>query len=132
MSGLKNSGKKAIDAMLSPQKVDVALQKFTRPTVAAGKTTYPSSQRDLKNLGFHFDLSDHTRQVTDTRPGAKQGDTRTVNVFHWQAAAQAETKSIKDWIKKNGSHARIQTFEVPQDATKDEFKDIMNAAAGKL
>jgi hypothetical protein len=132
MSGLKNSGKKAVDAILNPQKIDVAFQKFTRPTVAPGKTTYPTSQRDLKNMGFHFDLGDHTRQVPDTRPNAKPGATRAANVFNWQAAAQAESKSIKDWIRKNGSHANIQTFEVPQDATKEEFEDILRTAAKKL
>lgn len=63
MSGLKNSGKKAVDAILNPPKVDVAFQKFTRPTVGAGKTTFPTSQRDLKNIGFYFDLADHTCQV---------------------------------------------------------------------
>lgn len=129
MSGLKNSGKKAIEAMLNPQKVDVTLQKFTRPTVGAGKPTFPTSQRDLKNIGFHFDLADHKRQVPDTRPNAKPGATRTANVFHWQAAAQAESKSIKDWIKKNGSHAVIQTLEVPEDATKEEFEEILRTTA---
>lgn len=121
MSGLKNSGKKAVDAILNPQKIDVAFQKFTRPTVGAGKPTFPTSQRDLKNIGFHFDLADHSRQVPDARPNAKPGATRTANVFHWQAAAQAESKSIKDWIQKNGSHAVIQTLEFPVDATKEEF-----------
>ncbi|KAE8377772.1 hypothetical protein BDV26DRAFT_262921 [Aspergillus bertholletiae] len=132
MSGLKKSGKKAIEAMLGPQKIDVTFQKFTRPTVAPGNPTYPTSQRDLKNIGFHFDLSDHTRQVPDTRSGAKPGDTRTANVFNWQAAAQAESKSIKDWVKKNGSHNVIHTFEVPQDATKEEFEEIMRTAAENL
>ncbi|EEQ89761.1 hypothetical protein RJZ56_001747 [Blastomyces dermatitidis] len=71
----------------------------------------PSSQRDLKNIGFHWDLSDHTREILDTRPGAKPGAKRTANVFHWQAAARAESKSITDWIKKNGSHAVIKTIQ---------------------
>ena len=132
MSGLKNSGKKAIDTILDPQRVDVALQKFTRPTVGAGKPTFPTSQRDLKSIGFHFDLGDHTRQVPDTRPNAKPGATRTANVFKWQAAAQAESKSIKDWIKKNGQHAVIQTLEIPEDATKEEFENIMRTAAKSL
>ncbi|KAJ5779906.1 hypothetical protein N7457_005066 [Penicillium paradoxum] len=132
MSGLKNSGKKAVDAILNPQKIDVAFQKFTRPTVGAGKTIFPTSQRDLKNIGFHFDLGDHTRQVPDSRPNAKPGTTRTSNVINWQAAAQAESKSIKDWIRKNGSHAVIQTLEVPEDATKEEFEEILRTAANNL
>ncbi|KAJ5828198.1 uncharacterized protein N7525_006451 [Penicillium rubens] len=132
MSGLKNSGKKAVDAILNPQKIDVAFQKFTRPTVGAGKTVFPTSQRDLKNIGFHFDLSDHTRQVPDNRPNAKPGATRTSNVIKWQAAAQAESKSIKDWIRKNGLHAEVQTLEIPEDATKEEFEQILRMAANKL
>ncbi|KAE8130872.1 hypothetical protein BDV38DRAFT_42255 [Aspergillus pseudotamarii] len=132
MSGLKKSGKKAVEAILNPKKIDVALQKFTRPAVGAGKPTFPTSQRDLKNIGFHFDLADHTREVPDSRPNAKPGATRKANVFHWQAAAQAEAKSIKDWIQKNGSHAVIQTLEVPVDATKEEFEEILKTAAEKL
>ena len=118
--------------MLDPKKLEIVHQKFTRPTVEPGNPTFPTSQRDLENIGFHFDLGDHTREVPDQRPGAKDGATRTANVFQWQAAAQAESKSIKDWVRKNGSHSVITEIKVPQDATKEEFVEIMKATAEDL
>ncbi|GLA56040.1 hypothetical protein AnigIFM63604_004098 [Aspergillus niger] len=132
MSGLKKAGKRALETMLDPKKLEIVHQKFTRPTVEPGNPTFPTSQRDLKNIGFHFDLGDHTREVPDQRPGAKDGATRTANVFQWQAAAQAESKSIKDWVRKNGSHSVITEIKVPQDATKEEFVEIMKATAEDL
>ncbi|KMU79027.1 hypothetical protein CISG_07334 [Coccidioides immitis RMSCC 3703] len=89
MSGLRGSGKKAIDTILSPQKIDVAYQKFVRPSAAAGQTTYPSSQRDLKNLGFHFDLSDHTRQLDLSLANILlvPGSTKIASVIDWQDAS---------------------------------------------
>jgi hypothetical protein len=71
-------------------------------------------------------------KVPDTRPGVKPGATRTANIFHWQVAAQAEAKSIKDWVKKHGSHLVITTVAVPEDASKDEFKALMEKAAEEL
>jgi len=132
MSGLKGSAKKAVETMTSSQRLDTAFRKFTKPTAEPGKVTYPASQRDFKILGFHWDRSDHKREVPDTRPGAKPGATRIANVFHWQAAAQAEAKSIKDWVKKHGSHSVITTVVVPEDASKDEFKALMAKAAEEL
>ncbi|KAJ5788892.1 uncharacterized protein N7518_005903 [Penicillium psychrosexuale] len=132
MTGLRRTGKKAIEFMMSPQELDVAYQKFTTPTAAPGNPTWPATERDLKNIGFHWDKRDRTRQVLDTRPGAAPGTTRTANVFHWQAAAQAESRSIQNWVRRNGFHAVITTIEVPQDATLEEFKEIMAAAAEGL
>jgi hypothetical protein len=120
MSSFKNAEEKAIDTILGPQLNRCRLSRFTRPTVGAGKPAYPTSQRDLKNLGSHFDLSDHTWEVPGTR--GETGDTTTANVFTWQAAAQEESKPVKDWVKKNGSHSVIHTFEVPQDAAKEKFE----------
>jgi hypothetical protein len=75
---------------------DILAQKFTHPTAKPSKPTWPTSQKKLKNVGFHFDLSDITKTIPDTRPGAAKGATRKTNVFKWQAASEAEQKSIKD------------------------------------
>ncbi|RAK89041.1 hypothetical protein BO79DRAFT_217747 [Aspergillus costaricaensis CBS 115574] len=91
-------GKKAVEHMLDPKRIKVVHRKFTRPTVGAGKPTYPTTERELGAIGFYFDRGDHTREIADTRPTAKPGDTRTANIFHWQAASQAKSLSNQSWI----------------------------------
>lgn len=118
--------------MTKPENIEKVTQRFTRPTASPGKTTYPTSQRELKNVGFHFDLSQVTKTIPDTRPGAAKGATREANVFKWQAASEAERKSIKDWIRTHGSHADAATLIVPKDASYEELTEILNDAAGKI
>ena len=132
MSGLGGATKSAVAFMTKPQNIEKVVQKFTHPTVKPGKPTWPTSQRELKNIGFHFDLSDTTRTIPDTRPGAAEGATRKANVFKWQAASEAERKSIKEWIKKNGSHAEAAVLVIPEDASEEEFTEILNDAAGNI
>ena len=132
MSGLRGAGKHAVALMTQPQNIEKVAEKFTHPTVAPGKTMWPTSQRDLKNVGFHFDLSDVTKTIPDTRPGAAKGATRKAYVVKWQAANEAERQSIKDWIKKHGSHAEAAVLIVPEDASDEEFKELLNDAASKL
>lgn len=110
----------------------LVLQKFTRPTVGLGNTTWPKAQKELKNVGFHFDLSDVTRNIPDDRPGAAKGATRKAHVFKWQAAREAEDSSIKNWIKKHGTHAVAATLEIPEDASHEEFTQILNDTASKI
>lgn len=52
-------------------------------------------------------VSDITKSIPDTRPGAAKSVTRKANVFKWQAASEAERKS-------------------------EEFIEIMNNAAGQI
>ena len=132
MSGLGGAAKNAVSFMTKPQNIEKVTQKFTRPTASPGKTTWPTSQKELKNVGFHFDLSDVTKNVPDTRSGAAKDATRKANVFKWQAASEAERKSIKDWIRTHGSHAEAATLIVPEDASYKEFTEILNEAAGKI
>ena len=132
MSGLGGAAKNAVSLMTKPQNIEKVTQKFTRPTVSPGKTTWPTSQKELKKVGFHFDLSDVTKTIPDARPGAAEGATRRANVFKWQAASEAERKSIKDWIRKHGSHAEAATLVVPEDASNEEITEILKEAAGKI
>lgn len=74
---------------------------------------WTTSQKELKNVGFPFDLSDMTKIIPETRPDAAKG-ARKANVFKWQAASEAERKSIKDWIRTHGSHAEAATLMVPE------------------
>ena len=67
MSGLKGAAKNAASFMTSSQNIEKIAQKFTHPTASPGKTTWPTSQKKLKNVGFHFDLSDVTKTIPDTR-----------------------------------------------------------------
>ncbi|MCJ1423865.1 hypothetical protein MMC29_001750 [Sticta canariensis] len=115
MSGLGGAAKSAVSFMTNPHKIEK-----------------PTSQKELKNVRFHFDLSDVTKTVPDTRPGAAKGATRKANVFKWQAASEAERKSIKDWIRAHGSHAEAAELIVPEDASYEEFSKILNDAAGKI
>ncbi|KAL9130017.1 MAG: hypothetical protein Q9217_001701 [Psora testacea] len=132
MSGLRGAAKNAVSFMTKPQSIEEVAKNFTHPTAGPGKPTWPTSQRELKNVGFHFDLSDVTKTIPDTRPGAAKGATRQANVFKWQAASEAERKSIKDWIKTHGSHAEAATLIVPEDASHEEFTEILNDIAGKI
>lgn len=81
ISKLKTSGKKIINTILNPQKIDVTFQKFTKPTTKTSKTIFPTSQQDLKNIRFHFDLSNHTHQIPDNRPNTKPDTTQTSNII---------------------------------------------------
>jgi len=132
MSELGGAAKSAASFMTKPQNIEKVAQKFTRPTTSPGKPTWPTSQKELKNVGFHFDLSDVIKTILDTRPGAAKGATRKANVFKWQAASEAEQKSIKDWIRAHGSHAEAAVLIVPEDASYEEFTEILNEAAGKI
>ena len=132
MSGLGGAAKSAVSFMTTPQNIGKVVQKFTHPTAKPGKPTWPTSQRELKNVGFHFDVSDITKTIPDTRPGAAEGATRKANVFKWQAASEAERKSIKDWVRKNGSHAEAAVLIVPEDASPEELTEILNGAAGNI
>ncbi len=118
--------------MTKPQNIQKVAQKFTRPTVSPGKTTWPNSQRELKSIGFHFDLSNITKTIPDTRPGAAKGATRKANVFIWQAASEAERQSIKDWIRAHGSHAQAMVLVVPEDASHEEFIELLNDAVSRI
>lgn len=118
--------------MTNAQNIEKVAQKFTHPTASLGKTTWPTSKKELQNIGFHFDVSDVTKTIADTRPGAAKGATRKAYVFKWQAASEAERKSIKDWARANGSHAEAATLVVPEDASHEEFTKIVNDAAEKL
>lgn len=132
MSELEGAAKSAASFMTKPQNIEKVAQKFTRPTTSPGKPTWPTSQKELKNVGFHFDLSDVIKTILDTRPGAAKGATRKANVFKWQAASEAERKFIKDWIRAHGSHAEAAVLIVPEDASYEEFTEILNEAAGKI
>ena len=84
------------------------------------------------NLGFHFDLSDQTKTIPDTRPGAAEGATRKVHIFKWQAASQAQRASIVAWMREHGSHAEIATVEIPEDASEEEIIEILDNTAAKV
>lgn len=132
MSGIGGAAKNAVSFMSKPQTIDKVAQKFTHPTVKPGKPTWPNSHRELKKVGFHFDLSDISKTIPDTRPGAAKGATRKVNVFKWQAASEAERRSIKDWISAHGPHAEAAVLEIPEDASHEEVIEILNKVAGEI
>jgi hypothetical protein len=49
--------------------------------------------------------------------------------FKLQVNAQAESKSLQDWLNSQGSkgtHADVTSVDIPVDADEDEFKDIMD------
>ena len=118
--------------MTKPQNIEKVAQKLTRPIASPGKPTWPTSQRELKITGFHFDLSDQTKTIPDTRPGAAKGATRKAKVFKWQASSEAERKSIKDWIRKQGPHAEAATLIIPEDASIEEVTQILEDTASKI
>ncbi|KAI9748089.1 MAG: hypothetical protein M1835_001898, partial [Candelina submexicana] len=80
------------------------------------------------NIGFHFD-TDRTTTIPDTREGADPGAIRKANIFKMQAASEAQRGSIKDWVRKNGSHADAATITVPEVASNEEFKELMEEVA---
>lgn len=65
MSGLEGGAKSAVFFMTKPQNTEKVAQKFTHSTAKSGKPTWPTSQRELENFGFHFDLSDITKTRLD-------------------------------------------------------------------
>ena len=76
---------------------------------------YLAKATELKNVGFYFDLSDISKTIPDTTPGPAKGAIRKENVFKWQAASEAEWKSIKDWIRTFGFHTKAAIFIIPED-----------------
>lgn len=83
MSGLGGAAKNVVSFMTKPQNIEKVATKFTRPTASPSKSTWPTSQKELKNVGFYFDLSDVTKTTPDTRPGVAKGATRKANIFKW-------------------------------------------------
>jgi len=57
---------------------------------------------------------------------------RDANRFKLQANAQAEAKTIKEWVNKQGkkgTHADVTFVDIPVDASDDEFEEIMDPDA---
>jgi len=68
-------------------------------------------------------------QTTDPTLNKAQCD---ANRFKLQANAQAEAKTIKEWVNKQGkkgTHADVTFVDIPVDASDDEFEEIMDPDA---
>jgi hypothetical protein len=125
MSSLTKHLKKSQEALL---KVKNIKKKFTKPSVSPGDTVWPKKSAEQAKYGFRWDL-DVPVQIADDRPDAEEGATRDANRFKLQANAQAEPKSIKEWINKQGkkgTHADVTFVDIPVDADDEEFKEIMD------
>jgi hypothetical protein len=128
MSGLNKHLKKYQEALLNVKNIK---KKFTKPSVSPGDTIWPKKPVEQAKYGFRWDL-DVPVQIADNRPEAEEGATRDANRFKLQANAQAEPKSIKEWINKQGkkgTHADVTFVDIPIDVDDDEFKEIMDPDA---
>ena len=70
--------------------------------------------------------------IPATSDAAKGAATRKANVLKWQAASKAERKSINDWIKTHGCHVEAAVLIIPENASYEEFIEILNDAAGQI
>jgi len=95
-------------------------EKFTKLSVSKGRTVFPKTQNEQTKVGLRWD-----RDVEVVLP-----DGRKANRFMLQPNANADSKSIREFISKNarGTHAVIAKADVPVDATPDEVKKILEDA----
>jgi hypothetical protein len=79
-----------------------------------------------EKYGFRWDL-DVPVEIADTRHDAEEGATRAANRFNLQANAQAEAKTIKEWLNKQGkkgTRTDVTSVDILVDA--DDFDEIMD------
>ncbi|EGE06705.1 hypothetical protein TEQG_05699 [Trichophyton equinum CBS 127.97] len=95
-------------------------KKLVTPTVSLHGTAFPKTQPDLEKLGVRFDFAG-----TIERGGKK---------FHrFQVQVNSGNKipiSWKNWREKHtkGTHAIVTTIEVPDNGTKEEVQEALEAA----
>lgn len=97
-----------------------AYEKFTNISVGKGLTVLPKTTKEQKKYGLRWD-----RDVEIVLP-----DGRKANRFMLQPNADAESKSIQSFVSKSarGTHTVIATADVPEDATQEEVKEILENA----
>ncbi|KAK2732700.1 hypothetical protein FQN57_002490 [Myotisia sp. PD_48] len=119
----------AIDEiLLSESWIGAAHEYFTRPNFGAGWFTYPRTISEIDTFQFQFFFY---RQY-EAPPPAQQEDsanqisvTRTVNVFQMLPALTSQSAAAKNWRRKRGTYSTVEFVEVPRDATREQFTEIM-------
>jgi hypothetical protein len=118
MSGLRG----ALRALKEAQRKEKNLwTRMANPSVTVGRTVYPKGQAAQASVGFRWDLD----------VAIERDDGTTVNRYELQPNAQAESSSIKAYIKRQGSkgtHSVITTVDVPQGAKDDEVQELVEQA----
>jgi hypothetical protein len=93
-------------------------RNFANPPVAIGKTLWPKGEIEQAKVGFRWDL-DVAVTLSDGRPA---------NSYKLQPNAQADAKSIKDYINRQGPKRTHSDIVHPIGATDEEAKEIVEKA----
>lgn len=103
---MNKSVSKAVTAATS------AYTKFTKVTVARGKTAFPKDTPTQERLGIRWDFDGEVTKADGT-----------YNKFQMQANAGKVPSSIKTWRENNGgTHAVMASVFVKKDGTKEDVK----------
>lgn len=114
---------KALQNALTRALANNNWKKFTNPTVALGRTAFPTDPHIQEQLGVRFDFAG---KVT----GA---DGKTYNKFKMQPCAGKIPSPIKKWRNDNeGTHAVMADVLVEEDGTMEDVEASLNAAFEKV
>jgi hypothetical protein len=98
---------------------------MSNPTVPEGWTVFPKGDAQQAKVGFRWD-----RDVTIVGE-----DGTKMNRFKLQANAQADSKSIQEWIRKQGNkgtHAVITSVDIPEGTTEEDVMERVEDALDKV
>ncbi|KAK3366792.1 hypothetical protein B0T24DRAFT_596692 [Lasiosphaeria ovina] len=110
--------KKALKAVVTAAMKDNNWEKFTKPTVKEGKTTWPQAANDQEKYGVRFD-----------RDTAKEAANSTDHKFFMQPnSGKGIPSSIKRWRDRHGTHANMAEVIVKKDGTKEDVKAALEQA----
>jgi len=115
MSGLGKQLKKLREAQSKNKNL---LKSFANPSVSVGKTVWPKGETEQAKVGFRWD-----RDVQVTLNNGQ-----VANRFKLQANAQANARSIQDYINRQGSkgtHATIARVDIPVGADDEKVKELI-------